>query len=141
MRNKIFFSIFIMVWLILCLLNLLVPKATFSEEENRNLARWPMFTWERFVNGQYAKEVENYINDHFIFRKEWVALKTVSERAIGKTQMNGVYIGKDGYLFEKVGYELDNIEIAVENIEKLARKIGNTSVFHVRTQFHIHLSR
>lgn len=135
MKNKIFFSIFIILWLVLFVFNLFAPKATFSEEENRYLAKWPVFTWSRFLDGQYAKDIETYINDHFIFRKEWVALKTVSEQAIGKTEINGVYIGKEGYLFEKLGNNLKNMKQAVENIDILARKNASASIFYASTKF------
>lgn len=121
MKNKIFFSIFIILWALLVILNLISPKETFSEAENRNLASLPKFSLEKLVDGTFAKQMEEYINDHFIFRKEWVALKTISERAIGKTEVNNVYIGKDGYLFEKIDNTLENMNKAVENIDKLAR--------------------
>lgn len=84
--------------------------------------------------------MEEYINDHFIFRKEWVALKTASELAIGKSEINNVYIGKDGYLFEKVDDKLENLNQAVENIDKLARKIRNASLFYDCTEFYLYKS-
>ena len=121
MKNKIFFSIFIILWTVLFLFNLIAPKEKFSEAENRNLATWPKFSLEKLVDGTFAKQMEEYINDHFIFRSKWVALKTITERAIGKTEINNVYIGKDGYLFEKVDSTLENMNQAVENIDNLAR--------------------
>lgn len=104
------------------------------------LAKWPTFTWEKLLNGKYAQQAEEYINDHFIFRKEWVRLKTLSEQAIGKNQINDVYIGKEGYLFEKLNGTIENINQAVENIDNLARKIGNTSVFYASTEFYLYKS-
>ena len=140
MKNRIFFSIFIILWAILVIFNLIAPKETFSEAENRNLATWPKFTWEKLVDGTYAKQMEEYINDHFIFRKEWVSLKTITERAIGKTEVNNVYIGKEGYLFEKVDNALEKINQAVENIDSLARKTANTNIFHDSTKFNLYKS-
>lgn len=59
--------------------NLFVKKQEFSEQENRYLAKAPTFTFEKLVNGDYAKQWEEYINDHFIFRNKWVELKSMVE--------------------------------------------------------------
>jgi hypothetical protein len=36
-----------------------------SEVENRRLAQWPVLNKETVLNGQYAKDVETYVADHF----------------------------------------------------------------------------
>ena len=141
MKNKIFFCIFTTIWILLFIFNLIIPKKTFSEEENRMLTKWPSFTWYTLLNGEYAKQAEEYINDHFIFRKEWVIAKTFFERALGKSQINGVYIGKDGYLFEKIDYNEENISKAVENINTFARKIGDTNIFHDSAKLYLYKQR
>lgn len=46
----------------------------------------PTFTFEKLVNGDYAKQWEEYINDHFIFRNRWVELKSTVELAIRKNR-------------------------------------------------------
>ena len=140
MINKVFFAVFVVFWLFLFFFNIIIPKADFSEEENRMLAKWPIFTWEKLFNGEYAQEAEEFISDHFIFRNEWVIVKNLSEQIIGKTQINNVYIGKDGYLFEKIDYNSSNISNAVENIDRFARKIANTSLFYDSTKFNLYQS-
>jgi len=82
----------------------------------------PSFTLEKLVNGDYARQWEEYINDHFIFRNKWVELKTLSEIGTGKTEVNGVYIGKDGYLFQKYERNFSNLELAAKSIDTFAAK-------------------
>lgn len=102
MKNKIFFGIFMTVWLLIIILNFVWPKQVFSQEENRMLATIPRFSFSSFVNGDYLNGVNEYINDHFAFRNIYLKLNSWWEISVmGKTENNDVYIGKDGYLFEK----------------------------------------
>ena len=69
------------------------------------LAAIPRFSFESFVNGDYLNGVNDYINDHFAFRNIYLKLNSWWEVSVmGKKENNGVYIGKDGYLFEKFEY-------------------------------------
>lgn len=89
---------------LLIILNLvsfiLMPKARFSETENRNLATFPIFTMNNLISGEYIKDLENYLSDHFPLRDVFVSLKTKTDLAMGKTYINKVYIAEDGYLIE-----------------------------------------
>ena len=106
MKNKIFFIMFITVWIIIVIINFIWPKQVFSEEENRMLATIPRFSFSSFINGDYLNGVNDYINDHFAFRNIYLKLNSFWETSVmGKTENNDVYIGKDGYLFEKFSYE------------------------------------
>lgn len=124
MKNKIFFIIFMTVWIILILLNIILPKQSFSEQENRYLTRFPQFNFEDFISGEYSEELDNYINDNFIFRNFWLKLNSFVQTSTGKTEINGVYIGKDNYLFEKFEYtntEKENLEKTLQTINKFAQ--------------------
>lgn len=103
-KNRYFFIIFISFWAIFSILNLIIPNKEFSQNENRMLAKKPNFKIQELVTGKYVEKLDNYINDHFIFRDLWLKIKSVEEKALGKTENNNVYIGKDGYLFEKLKY-------------------------------------
>lgn len=126
MKNKIFFALIILVWGALIILNFIVPNQTFSEQENRVLKTWPSFSWEKLVSGKYAEELDSYINDHFIFRNTWLKIESFVDIVLGKKENNNVYIGKDGYLFEKFNVtnnNLNNISIAADRINNFANKV------------------
>ena len=76
MKNKIFFIIFMFIWLILIVLNFIVKSKDFSEQENRYLAQMPSFSIEKLLDGEFQTEMDNYINDHFIFRDIWIKIKS-----------------------------------------------------------------
>ena len=55
MKNKIFFLGFMTIWIVLIILNFLIPPVGFSEQENRTLAKFPTFTWEKLIEGTYQE--------------------------------------------------------------------------------------
>ncbi|MGB4587965.1 MAG: DHHW family protein [Clostridiaceae bacterium] len=99
--NKIFFFIFAFVWAGLILWNITTPSKVFSENENRYLAVLPKLTGEKFINGEYMNGLDEYVDDQFVIRDEWIGIKVVLERAILKQEINSVYFAKDNYLIEK----------------------------------------
>ena len=82
MKNKVFFVMFMVIWVVLIVLNILVKSEAFSEQENRYLAKLPTFTFEKLVKGKYQEEMDNYINDHFIFRNSWIKIKSATEMVL-----------------------------------------------------------
>ena len=79
----------------------LLPHERFSELENRYLQSVPKLTLENVLSAKFAEEAESYVTDHFPFRNQWLSVKSVSEQIRLQQENNGIYKGKDGYLFEK----------------------------------------
>ncbi len=126
MKNKIFFIIFMITWVGLIIFNFILPKQVFSEQENRYLATVPKFSMDDLVNGEYAEGLDTYINDHFVARNFWLKLNSFVQIAEGKTENNGVYIGKENYLFEKFNYgekEKNNVNKTIEAVNKFAQNV------------------
>ena len=136
MKNKIFFAIFMIVWIIIIVINFIWPKQVFSEEENRMLAVIPRFSFSSFVNGDYLNGVNEYINDHFAFRNIYLKLNSWWEvNVMGKTENNGVYIGKDGYLFEKFEYGKEEKQNIGENVTVISNFAEKMKELNISTYF------
>ena len=136
MKNKIFFAIFMTVWVVIVIINFIWPKQVFSEEENRMLATIPRFSFDKFVNGDYLNGVNDYINDHFAFRNFYLKLNSWWEiEVMGKKENNGVYIGKDGYLFEKFEYNDKEKENANTNVEVILDFANRMEEQNISTYF------
>ena len=75
-------------------------KKDFSERENRALAQMPSPSFKTVFDGSFEKDYESYLSDQFVERDTWIGLKTDTERALGKQEINGVYFAEDGYLIE-----------------------------------------
>ena len=95
------FALFFALPVILFFGSLFSPDREYSERENRSLAQFPKLSTVSLSTGEFMTRFENYMSDQVIFREQIVSLKSTAERLMGKTEQNGVYIGKDGWLFEK----------------------------------------
>ncbi len=81
--------------------SLATPEREYSVRENRELAGKPKFTEKKFFKGKFQKKYETYLSDQFFLRDRWVNLSGAIQAAEGKKEINGVYLGRDGYLVEK----------------------------------------
>jgi hypothetical protein len=57
------------------ILHLALPDQTFSKEERRYLAQWPVLHIEKLLDGSYETKVETYFSDQFPFRNFWVRIQ------------------------------------------------------------------
>lgn len=89
---------------------LLAPKQEFSENENRVLQGVPECTAETLLDGSFADAAENFVNDQFPLRTQFLFLNTVANKAVGRRDLGGnyasepadggVYFGKKGHIYE-----------------------------------------
>ena len=95
------YSIFITVLFCLFLfgfgvLHFILPDRDFSDQENRYLSQFKAPTPASLRTGDFMEDFEDYITDQFPLRDQWIQLKAMSERLLGKQENNGVYFGTDG---------------------------------------------
>lgn len=88
---------FILCFSVWCLV---APKQTFSENENRALASWPVYSLTALKDGSYMSGVQTYLSDHFPLRDPFMTLKTKYEMLTGREEINDIYLAKDGYYIE-----------------------------------------
>lgn len=88
------------VVLALDMLFLFMPARDYSAMENRNLQTFPQLSWQRVRNGRFEAQFEDYVEDQFPARNFWISFKSGIDRFLGRTESNGVFLGKDGYLVQ-----------------------------------------
>lgn len=76
------------------------PKAEKSISENRTLQQMPRVTMQSVLTGKYSKDIGKYVSDQFPNRSGMIKLKARFDLLLGRKELNGVYICKDGYLME-----------------------------------------
>lgn len=103
-------SIFFSFLGVMLIAGILEEDREISESENRVLASFPSFTVSSLTDGSFMTKFEQYLSDQFYGRDKIVSTKTVISRLLGKTEINGVYLGKDNRLFE-VPSEIDSDKI------------------------------
>lgn len=113
----------------------LLPQNTVSAEENRTLQTFPAFSGEAFLSGEYSADIATFYADQFPLRNGFVGMKALSEALLLKQENNGVLIGKNGYLIDRLEYgerEYANLEInlkAVKSFSALSEAAGKPCVF------------
>ena len=92
----------------------------FSETENRYLGQMPKLTTVKLLDGSFMKDYETFITDQFPKRSFFMGVNIAAERLRGRADDNGVYFGKEGYLFGKYDGALFESETAKNNISAVA---------------------
>lgn len=104
MKNKITVVIFCLVLGFLSVLNLIMPKREYSENENRYLSQMPEFSFASLFaeedKDKFTTKFESFITDQFVYRDGWVGMKTETEKLLQKRDSGGVYFADDDYLIE-----------------------------------------
>lgn len=108
------------------LVNYAKADTEFSPTENRDLAQSPEFTSETIMDGSYMSDFETYLNDQFIFRDQWVALKSTMELLLGKQENNSVYFADNGTLINEV--ETPDPELMIKNAGYLNTLVSKVDV-------------
>lgn len=100
-KNVVFVILFFTVLGLFSLLTFLLPAKQSSDNENRVLAQAPEVTMDAVLNGQFQSDLVNFLSDQIPGRELWIRGNTTIKKLLGKTEINGVYLGKDGYLFQQ----------------------------------------
>ena len=101
------------------------PDKDMSEGENRPLQKRPSFSLSTFTDGSFMDSMEKWLSDQFPLRDKAVAFKTLLDRSLGKKEQNGVYFGKDGFLFEKGSeYDEERISKTASVMKKFMKRYG-----------------
>lgn len=79
-----------------------LPQKGYSEKENRYLTKLPYISAEGILSGEVQRDLTEAANDQFPGRDRWMQAATTSQYLLYHREINGVYIGKDHYLFDKI---------------------------------------
>lgn len=113
--------VFFMLLFVIMTAGIFKKDKSYSSAENRMLQKFPAFSVKKVRNGKFQKKYEAYLSDQFPKRDSWVKFQTAVERAFGKKESNGVYFGKNDYLFEKYTEEDIDEKMADKNINALGK--------------------
>lgn len=135
-----YFTILFFSILVFLAVGIFFEAEDFSYKENRYLAEYPKFSWDKFYDSSYMTEVEEFIDDHLWEREGWIYLKNSLESISGKRDIENVYLGKEGYLFEKMtssNFNYENFKQNIQIIEEFSKKYPNTSFLLVPSKGYI----
>ena len=114
------------------IINKVTSDKVFSEAENRRLEQAPKLSTSQLMDGRFTANYEKYVSDQFPLRDFWIGVKSNSEKALGKKENNGVYLGKDGYLMEKFEKPSEKIfKSKVDDINALVSNMENVNKYFI----------
>ena len=107
------------------LAQVLLPKRTVSDRENRTLAQFPVPSTESLLSGGYAERFEAFVADQTPLRDAFVSLHAVAETLQGKVLQNNVILGKENRLFDRSdGWSTRNAALNAGAFAELAAMTG-----------------
>ena len=99
--QKLFCVLFFVVLGLFAVLTVCLPATEFSPNENRNLAQFPELTVDTLLSGEFQSGLADFLSDQIPGREFWIRANTGIKKWLGKTEINGVYFGDDGYYFQQ----------------------------------------
>ncbi len=132
-RKRLFDIIFLLcfasILLFFGVLVLFPSGADFSERENRPLASAPALSLASVANGEYFRGVSDFYADRFPLRDEFMALYSVCELSLGKSEAGGVFVGS-GILSAPPEYaDTENIASGLKKIQAYGKKEKNAHLY------------
>ncbi len=98
----IFFTATVLFLAVCGILLFALPQRTYSENENRYLTTFQPLSISAFLDTSMQKNLTDSADDQFIGRDLWVKFATALQHTAGFRDIGGVYLGKDGYYFERI---------------------------------------
>ncbi len=111
-------------------LNLFAPRQVQLEMENRMAAQFIPPTADTVLNGTWMAHTEECMEDQLLLRNCFIDLQCfVDETFLQKTEMNGILLGKNGWMFTKQLRLSDTEAQALEkNVGAVERFAENSAV-------------
>ena len=91
-----------------------LPQQSYSEAENRYLTKLPHISREGILSGEVQRDLTAAASDQFPARDTWMQTATTSQYLLYHREINGVYVGKDHYLVDKLVHS----DLSEKNYEK-----------------------
>lgn len=122
MKKHPLIFMFFLVLFSLSFIDITIKDREFSSLENRVLSKKPEATLESLFSGTFMEKYEKYINDQFLLRDNFISLKSRFEYIQGKTENNGILLGNNDRLFEKITkIDEERVNINIDAINVFAK--------------------
>lgn len=110
-------------------LNLFSKDRMFSEVENRYLEQRPVLRISELMDGRFMSSYEKYQTDQFFSRDSWIRFRSATDRFLGKNESGGVYLGKNGQLYEKPEEFRDQVWNNLDAIKGFAENHSDKGIY------------
>ena len=137
MKRKIQYitiSLFLIFIFSFAILNVFNKDKEFSENENRYLATMPQINLKNVFDDDFDEEFDTYFNDQFVFRDQWIMLKSFYQQLTLNIANNGVYYAKDQNLISQgLSYNSALLSKNIGYVNNFAKKHENVNFMLIPT--------
>ena len=112
--------IFLLFIFIMPVMFIFSKKESFSEKENRHLAKMPEFSFSALEDKSFMRNIDKFLSDNFPGRINWVKSKKNVDRMLGKTIINGIYIADDMLIEKLPTPDYEEVDKSIKAINKFA---------------------
>ena len=121
--SKILSIAFLAIIFGMLIIGIFLPDKKSSSEENRSLQTLPAFSISEYLDGRFENKIEDYVNDQFPARNEFIKVKAAADQTIGALESNGVIQAKSGFLMENLTTpDTKNLEETEQAIADFAKR-------------------
>ena len=118
------------IFFLLGVFTLTCKDKAYSEKENRYLQARPEFSVQSVPDGRFMDDMESLLSDLFVGRNVLVKLGIYFGIFFGKLEVNGGYIGKKHYLFEKPSdYDEDGVNGKMRAMNTFAANHSDVNIY------------
>lgn len=102
----------------------ILPMKQISEEENRPLANFPVFSTKKLLSGELFEELSDFYSDRIPLRDQMIRAKALCELSLGASENNGVRF-ESNRLVDRCLYDsLNTLEKNMASAKALAERTG-----------------
>ena len=122
-----FLAVFFIPLMLLAVMTLIRSPRAFSANENRPLAQMPAISVKEIQSGSTQEDFSAFLSDQVPLRDHWIKTSTFLKRLSGRTEINGIYLGKDHYYFQQFtddSYSSSRMVSIFEMMDRFIQKQG-----------------
>jgi len=126
MKKPSFAFVFLVLLSVMGICSIMLPQATISKRENRELQQFPALSLPDIADGTYQSALEEACKDHIVWREDALFLHAQILKNLGMRRMNDVWIGKerlfqvttppDRSAYQQLGEQLNQFAAAHANV-------------------------
>lgn len=119
----VFLLLGVMIWMFVA------PDRSFSDRENRYLAKATKPTWSTVFDGSFMDEWETYLSDQFPLRDWCMTLRSNAVSLLGQKKINGAFLAADSYLIpQDDAVDADKLDEKIASINAFAKRYPDLKV-------------
>lgn len=131
MKNKVLSILFLITIFSIMLLGIIIPDKDISVSERRKLSKFPSLEIETIMNGEFFKNLNNYLVEHFPFRDFFKNIKgNISTNIFQKKDEDGIFIKDNGIYELNITINEKSVTHFTDLINKIHSNIKTENVYY-----------